>query len=314
MSSDFEPPPLDERQARSFARQVIEHHFGEKPKRLVAKSGGLTNFVFEVNHGKGDFIIRLSPAAGKINDFLKEQWAAAKAHEAGVPATEILEVGTEVVPVPYMVARKVRGSQATHHPERMRILYEMGRLTACIHSIRTDGYGNSFDWSRNQLSRRETWAHYLATELQVEQRLETLLKHKIISPAQRKAVAEVFAEVAQMDGPSVLHHGDMRLKNVIVDDQGRITSVIDWENCISSLGPFWDLSIALHDLSIDAKEAFIAGYGLDSAALRDVARVLKAFNIVNYTEPVEQAAADKDAASLERYRTRMSGAFDLYCL
>ncbi len=314
MNADFEPPALDERKAKAFARKVIEHHFGTKPNRLAAKGGGLTNFVFEASHDKGDFIVRLSPVPAKINDFQKEQWASAKAREAGVPAAEILEVGTEVVPLPYMIAHKVRGSEATHHPERMRILHDMGRLTARIHSIRTNGYGNSFDWSRNQLSRRETWEQYLRTELQVDQRLEKLAKHKVVSGAQVRALQEVFAEVERMEGPSVLHHGDMRLKNVIVDGGGEIISVIDWENCISSLGPFWDLSLALHDLSIDAKEAFVAGYGMNGEELREIAPVLKAFNIVNYWEAVEKAASENDAESLQRYRLRMSGALDLYCV
>ncbi len=41
---------------------------------------------------------------------------------------------------------------------------------------------------------------------------------------------------------------------------------------------------------------------------------MKAFNIVNYAPEIERIAEAKDATRLERYRTRLSGALDLYSL
>ena len=67
-----------------------------------------------------------------------------------------------------------------------------------------------------------------------------------------------------------LHHGDLRLKNVMADQKGRITAIIDWENCISAIGPGWDTSIALHDLSIDAQWRYLEGYGMTENAIRNV--------------------------------------------
>ncbi len=41
-----------------------------------------------------------------------------------------------------------------------------------------------------------------------------------------------------------------------------IVAIIECENCVSSITRYWDLSITLHDLSIDAKQKFPEGYGL----------------------------------------------------
>ena len=49
-----------------------------------------------------------------------------------------------------------------------------------------------------------------------------------------------------------------------------------------------DLSIALHDLSIDEKQEFLEGYSLSENALRRLAPVIKALNIVNYPSGLEQ--------------------------
>ena len=74
------------------------------------------------------------------------------------------------------------------------------------------------------------------------------------------------------------------------------------------------ISMALHDLSVDAKHEFMAGYGLSESEVRDIAPVLKAINIMNYAPFVERAAAEGDKPKLEQYRTRLSGALDLYSL
>jgi aminoglycoside phosphotransferase (APT) family kinase protein len=306
----------EERDARAFAREVVTHHFGgTKPKKVSPLGGGLTNFVFEVNHPEGDFIVRMGTEAAKVKEYLKEQWAIAKAGEAGVPTAEVLEVGADLIPLPYMIARKVGGTEAMHHPERFAILREMGRLTATIHSIKTSGFGHTFDWSNNQLSRNETWKDYLHGELKVGPRLAILEKQKMLDPGGLKRLKAVVREMERWSKPKpVLNHGDMRLKNVMVDEKGTITAVIDWEFCSSNIGPYWDLSLALHDLSIDAKQEFLKGYGLSEADLRDMAPVIKAINILNYAPFVERAADEGDIPVLEQYRTRLSGALDLYAI
>jgi aminoglycoside phosphotransferase (APT) family kinase protein len=100
-----------------MAVAVIQHYFGSKPVGIVRQGGGLNNFVFAVDHREGAFIVRMSPQAAKINDYLKEQWAITRARAVGVPTPEVLEVGCEAVTMPYMIARKVEGCEATHHPQ-----------------------------------------------------------------------------------------------------------------------------------------------------------------------------------------------------
>jgi hypothetical protein len=38
----------------------------------------------------------------------------------------------------------------------------------------------------------------------------------------------------------------------------------------------WDLALALHDLSIDAKQEYLSGYGLQEAEVREMGPALKA--------------------------------------
>jgi aminoglycoside phosphotransferase (APT) family kinase protein len=304
----------DVQKAKVMARQVIEHHFKSKPKRVITQVGGLSNFVFLAQHSEGEFIVRLGQTPGKINAYIKEQWAVAKAREVGVPTSEILEVGNEVIPAPYMISHRARGQAATYHPERLTILREMGRYTALINSIPTNGFGHVFDWSNNQLSHNETWEEFLYQELKLETRLSLLKKHKMLTPSKLKQLRLLLEKGSGRKPVPALNHGDVRLKNVLVDKDGKITALIDWEDCMSNLAPHWELSVALHDLSIDEKQEFLTGYGLSEDKIRETAPLINALNIINYVPYIEQLVDANDAAQLEKYRLRLSGALDMYSL
>lgn len=299
-------------EAKTMARRITEHHFGTKASRIEHQSSGLSNFVFLVHHAEGDFVVRISPDPTRINAFIKEQWAVGQAREAGVPTAEILEVGNSVIPHPYMVARRVRGRAATEHPERLAILREMGRYAALINAIRTTGFGSVFDWSNNQLSRNATWKEYLHVELRLDARLEILRRRRMLTAPRLKTLRAILEKAGTRAAKPALNHGDMRLKNTMVDDAGKITAIIDWEDCVSQLAPQWELSLALHDLSIDEKQQFLSGYGLPDKQLMTLAPAIKAFNVINYAPYIELAAERNDRAQLEQYRARLSGALDLY--
>lgn len=303
---------LDARKARRLAGQVLKHLLGTAPRRVAPLGGGLSNYVFEASHRDGPLVVRLSADPGKIKEYLKEQWAMARAREQGVPVPEVLEIGTAPIPFPYMVSRKVAGAEATHHPERFRVLHEMGRLARLVHGIRTSGFGNTFDWSENLLSRRETWQDYLAREYHGEDRLELLDRLGMLPTGALKALRATLRDVARWEPEPVLHHGDLRLKNAVVDREGAVAALLDWEFCTSHPPPYWDLSIALHDLSVDAKEVFLEGYGMSPREVMEAAPALRLFNLLNYAASVERAEREGDRPALDRLRARLHGALDLY--
>jgi hygromycin-B 4-O-kinase len=302
---------LELREAKAHVRRLMEHHVGGRPRRIEHKASGLSNFVFLVAHPAGSFVVRICPVPGKINSYIKEQWASARAREAGVPTPEILEVGNEVIPHPYMISLKVAGEEATHHPQRLAILREMGRLAERINSIRTDGFGAVFDWSSNQLSHNESWHEFLEREFGLEERLEVLARHGLMSDERLRTLRAIVGEADPGQRPA-LNHGDLRPKNVMVGPNGRISAIIDWENCVSGLAPQWELSVALHDLSIDEKQEFLEGYGLAPERFAGMAPLVKAINVLNYAPHIEALVQPDDARELERYRVRLSGALDLY--
>ena len=299
---------------RQLARIVVAHHFGNNPTRLTSKSGGLSNFVFEAKHAEGDFIVRISPDKARLNAFIKEHWCERAARAAGVPTAEILETGASIIPFPYVIARSIDGIDAVNHPERAKIVTELGKYAKKINGIRTRGFGETFDWSNNELSRNRTLKEYLEGEYCYEAKIDTLERSRLCSASTIKSLKKIGREMLKLGSKPSLNHGDIRLKNSLADESGKIIAIIDWEKATSNIAPHWDMSIALHDLGVDLQQNFLDGYGLTPKRLADIAPFVKAFNLMNYTDEINRATAAKDKASLERMRMRFSGMLDLYSL
>jgi aminoglycoside phosphotransferase (APT) family kinase protein len=299
---------------RRLARNVVEHHFGSRPALIKYKSGGLSNYVFEAKHKEGDFIVRISPDQGGLNAFIKEHWCEQAARRAGVPTAEILETGTSVIPFPYVIARSVSGIQAEDHPDRGSILRELGKMAAKINGIATQGFGETFGWSNNELSLNKTIKEYLENEYCYEGRIETLARSHLFPAASIKSLRQIFRSMLRLRAKPTLNHGDIRLKNVLVDDKGKIAAIIDWEKATSNIAPYWEFSVALHDLGIDEKQEFINGYGIKPKKLEEAAPFIKAFNLLNYVDEINRVKASKDKKAMDQLRMRFNGLFDLYSI
>lgn len=301
------------RHYRNLAKQIVQKHFGTLPSRIVYKRSGLTNYVFVVNHVEGQFVVRISPDAERIEAFRKELWATQKVREAGVPSPEVLAVGNDVGSEPYMISRRVTGAEASHHPRRNHIVHEMGRIAQLINSIQTNSFGRNFDWTTTG-SKNLTWSDYLDNEWEIDKRLRVFAEHGILPDPELNKLRTIIDQTRTLHIQPSLNHGDLRLKNVIVDEDGVIAAIVDWDDCMSTIAPHWELSIALHDLSIDEKHLFLEGYGLSIEQVEVMAPLIKAFNIINYSAAIGPAIENGDHKSLDEFKLRLSGGLDLYSL
>lgn len=305
-------PRSEEARIRASVRRIIVEHLGSKPHHIKYQSAGLSNFVYSVEHEEGEFIVRANPRAEKLSAFLKAQSAATRAAALGIPVPEILHVSGE--PLPHMLLRKANGESADSRPDRLRILHQLGCYAALINSVRTVGFGSSFSYADSSSTNRSNWQEFLQSDLDLSERLSTLRARRILSGEKLVKLRQILEDACGKGRKPALNHGDLRLKNVIVDSKGNIAAILDWEDCLSSLAPEWELSIALHDLSIDEKQVFLEGYGLRAKDFASVAPVIKALNVVNYVGEVERLHKEKKRSELEFCRLRLSGALDLYCL
>jgi aminoglycoside phosphotransferase (APT) family kinase protein len=303
--------PAEISKKSKLVRRIIKHHFGIAPQSVKFNPAGLTNYVFEAKTTAGSFIVRIGNSHEKLKDYMKEQWAISNAYNKGVPVAEIVEVGSEIVELPYMIQKKLAGNDSSHHPNRREVLRELGNYTRLIHSIPTSSFGQVFDWSHNRLHRNKTWRNYLNNELDVARRMEVLEKANVLTPMHFKKLQSSVERIKTWKQTPRLNHGDIRLKNVITNKKGKILAIVDWDNCISSVAPYWDFSIALHDLSVDAKQEFLEGYGVHADEFKSMSYALKTFNTLNYVPYIERIIQRRQSGLLAWYKVRLNGYLDL---
>ena len=308
---------LPRKQLQAYKRmtaKIINYYFGSKPVKMDYKAAGLTNMVFDVSLPRKSLIVRIAKSRSKLNDFYKEQWAVGCVKKSGVPVANVLKVGDDIIGKPYMIQEKIRGIEGPMYAEPMKIIEQMGRLAAKINSIPTRGYGYGIrlNWMNNPGGQSTSWKSFLLDELKVEQKLSVLQSNNILTRVNLRKIKTTLKHVLKWKNKPSLNHGDIRMKNVIVNDKGKIIALLDWENCSSNIAPYWDLSIALHDLNVDEKEAFVKGYGLTAAAYSKMHGVIKMFNALNYADVIEKLAKKKNQAEFEQYRLRLNGYYELF--
>ncbi len=292
---------------------IIARHAGTEPARVTRQGGGLSSHAFEAATHDDRFIVRLGQSPDKLAGFERERRAVERAAAAGIPTQDIVGLGLEGSWA-YTIAHRLPGVPAGDHPHRERVLEDLGRIASLVHTIPTVGFGRGFSWVGDDSGdgAASTWSGFLQDEIQANERLDRLQAHGMLGARQFDMLRHTLSDMTAWDAAPVLNHGDLRLKNVMVDHEGRIVGVIDWEVAISSIGPHWDMSLALHDLGVDGKQAFLQGYGMPEADIRRDARFWRLFNTLNYAPQVDQLVSDGDDRGVDRLRSRLQGALDLY--
>jgi Ser/Thr protein kinase RdoA (MazF antagonist) len=104
------------------------------------------------------------------------------------------------------------------------------------------------DISRGLFTKSEDWLRARLTLVLADQEkilitsydegdIEDAEEAKSITQRLLKLLPSIFPPSANVSGESVLFHDDLSMQNILVDDDGKITGVIDWE-CVSAL-PLW---------------------------------------------------------------------------
>lgn len=295
----------------AIVRDAVVRELGTAPSKISRTGGGLSSQTFNVEASGGRYVVRIGNQPGKRAGFERERRATERARAAGIPTQHIVAVGDESGWA-YSIALAVAGEPGHTHPHRDGVLDGLARLAVRVHGIGTVGHGEDYRWAGESGAGLRTWPDFLHDDIDADARLQRLRERDVLSQHQHETLAATLARISAWRDAPVLQHGDLRLKNVLADRDGNVCALLDWETSLSAIGTAWDLSIALHDLSIDDKQRFLTSYGMPDAAIRDAAPVWRLFNVLNYAPKLDELIAADDRAGIERLRTRVSGALDLY--
>jgi aminoglycoside phosphotransferase (APT) family kinase protein len=235
---------LDEPAVRAWFAQVIPAGDDLLFERGV---GGRSNLTYVVSAADGGrWILRRPPVghlAGRAHDVLREARILTGLHGSPVPVPAVVATCTDptVTGAPFVVLEYVPGQVLRTPADVVRLTPQhqdalmsalMETLVALHHLAPDDvglgDLGRRDDYVARQLRR---WL----TQSQAEQCAEL--------PALTRAHDLLVAAIPPQRRSGIVH-GDYRVENCIVDDQGAIRAVLDWEIC--TLGdPLADVGLLL---------------------------------------------------------------------
>ncbi len=256
------PPPND-----PLACRVVSAHTGATTADVesVVGRGDVNDVRIVTTRDGAKFVVR-SHDRTELARYRKEAWAIGRAAAAGVAVAPVLALG-QTAEHAWMLQPFLPGTPGDQLPPdtHERVWRSIGKAMRRIHSVPVGGFGESV---RAIAAGGETgWRKYVAYNLAELTDRDPLLHLGLLDRDAQAQLRERFADLALRTPRLGLCHGDLSLKNVIVD-HGSV-QIIDWGCAHGHLVPHYDLSVILVD-SLDERShefaALLDGYGLDPTA------------------------------------------------
>ena len=208
--------------------------------------GGKSNITYRVSDGAGRWVVRRPPLGHVLataHDMVREYRviSALSPTSVPVPATLALCADPTVIGAPFYVMQLMPGKPHRHAreleargPERARaISTRMVEVLADLHAVSPAEVGLT-DFGRPE--------GFLARQVQRWKKQLDASKSRTLPGADE--LFELLASSVPRDGAPGIVHGDYRLDNLLIDDDDRVTAVLDWE--MATIGdPFTDVALML---------------------------------------------------------------------
>ena len=251
-----EVPPIDD----ALVRRLVAAQFPEwsdLPVRSVPHQGW-DNRTFRLGD---ELSVRLPSAAGYVPAVEKEQDvlpSLAGRLDVAVPEPVALGEPGEGYPFPWSVRRWLRGTVVDDAVglDRVRLAEDVGAVLRQLRSIPAAGGPVA---GAHSFHRGAHPSYYADEVLRALDALGTAVDRAACERVWDEALATTW------EHPGVWFHGDVAPGNLLVDDHGRLSALIDFGTC--GVGdPACDLVLAWTFLDPASRPAFHEAAGLDDAA------------------------------------------------
>ncbi|MEZ0075576.1 phosphotransferase family protein [Planotetraspora sp. GP83] len=239
-----DPPGLD---LARLADHLQREGLTEGPLTAEMITGGKSNLTYVVRDGSGHsrgagesqtprtFVVRRPPLGHVLataHDMGREYrvMSALQDTPVPVPRTYHLCQDPDVIGAPFYVMEYVEGDQPPLTP---RLAHGLVDVLAALHSIAPDGvglgdFGRPDGFLERQVGR---W----------KRQLDASRSREV------PGIDDLFVRLSQAipdSGKAAIVHGDFKLGNTLIDGDGRVSAVLDWE--MSTLGdPLTDFALFL---------------------------------------------------------------------
>ena len=249
------------------AAKIISGFLDEPPVKVTPLIGkGSVNKVFIVEAGNYKVVVRMSERGEALDEYEKEAWCIENAAARGVPGPSVLTVGRYKSNA-YIVQSYIAGDEGRVSQVPKRAIWrELGKYARKIHAIEAVGFGLKLS-DMMQGDARKSWLRYLEYNIESLTEDDQLIKLNVLTKSQSKIIKAIFADLKGREFIFGLNHGDISLKNTVVDEHG-IVNLLDWGSAEGNIVPHHDLIQMLKMKMLENApndeeiQAFLDGYGI----------------------------------------------------
>jgi len=247
--------------------KITSSFLNERQVSVVPILGrGTVNKVFIVESVKAKFIVRMRKDDAALDEYKKEAWCIEKAAAQGIPVSDVLVVGMFENHA-FMIQAYIAGDEARNSQLSPSYIWkQLGRYAKLIHSIEVAGFGLKMS-DLTEGDSQKLWLKYLDYNIESLNERDELIKLNVVTESQSKIIRTIFENLKERTFNFGLNHGDIMLRNVIVDRGGKV-NLLDWGSAEASIVPHHDIIQMLKENMLEnapnEKEirAFLDGYGI----------------------------------------------------
>lgn len=301
----------------STLERIVRRHCPgiEGPLRFEPITTGKFNTSFFVHAEGQQLVLRIAPARDAVfvfyeRDMMRQEPAI---HElllsrTGVPVAPILAYDDSLglIDRDFLIMERLPGRPLTemHHVPYDRVLCQVGQHLAATHALTADRYG--YLGAHAPMTPQTTWV--AAFEIMWNKMIDDIIDvgHYDRDEAKlMRGLLDRHLPLFDREIPSSLLHMDIWHQNILVDDAGAVTGIVDWDRAL------WgdpEIEFAVLDYCGISEPAFWEGYGRERDTSSD-ARVRQVFYLLYELQKyiVIRQGRGADSASARRYKSQVMG-------
>lgn len=299
-----EKEKLTIKESRELLDTLIDETLNEEITNIDYREGkSVRNSVFRVQtKHHGNMIVRLSDSEEALDRYEKEAWCMGSVSELDVPVPKVVAAGNTVIPYAYSILEELPGISADQYVDTKKkaieIWHKIGRFVRIIHKIDTKGFGLFFNWKSKHDSGFNDWRDYLnGYDIRIDRVIDI---YENVMKFDKKKLEKIEYFIEKIKNWYVypkLNHFDIGLRNVLINSDGAISGILDWEMARSLPAPYGDFAQVYMELLLkgekESLDAFIKGYGFSKENFERIKEDAEAYTIIrmsnhlNYLNEVE---------------------------
>jgi len=208
---------------------------------------GAVNQVFLVKTKNEPVIVRLNDDRQAYAIFEKERWCMEQARLLGIPGPDVISIGT-YGEVAYMVLTVVEGTHGEDTDfDKRKVWRRLGGYARIFHSIKVQGFGENIVDPKKGIFKAPkhdnfdgTWRGFIKYNVESLTEDDELRKRNVLTKEQSTTIKERFEGLYEKAFQFGIIHGDLSLKNTIVNDDG-IVALLDWGSAHVTIVPHFEI-------------------------------------------------------------------------